>query len=452
MKILKFWGTSMWSSDMIKVVSNIVFESNKVEEVIVVVSAMSWITDKLIDLTKNIKKNNIIKIKNIFSKIKNHHKKALKGIVWEDKYELIWNDVFRKIFKKLELILELIIEWTSIVWEFSDKIKASILYYWEIFSSALLVEALKLKWIHAEQILSKEYIKTNKNFLDWEVNYVKTRNLIKNKIKINKNLIPVITWFAWSDIDNNVTLLSRGWSDYVATIFWYSLQVSSIEIWTDVAWICSSDPRIIKNPICFEKLDYKICAELALAWAKILHPKTISPIIKSRIPIYIKSTLEPKKKWTKIFNYKSEWIKWINLSNNNYLFHFTDNVMLWRVWYIYEITKIFSENNIPLDSIATSEVSFTCSINKKDFREKLINDFKWLWDLKVLKNLSKISIVWEKIWFDCSILKDVFNILCWYKIYLISKWVSFNNITLFIDNKNSKKVLKLLHDKLFYNL
>jgi aspartate kinase len=447
MKILKFWGTSMWSAYMINKVSNIVLESYKSEDIIVVVSAMSWITDKLIELTKNIQKKDFKKVKKIFWKIKKHHKKTLKDIVQANKYELIWNEIFWKIFEKLELI----IEWTSLVWEFSDKINASILYFWEILSSALLVEVLKMKWIDSKQILSKEYIKTNENYLDWEVDYVKTKNLIKKKLKIEKNLIPVVTWFAWSDEENNVTLLSRWWSDYVATIFWYSLWAKSVEIWTDVAWICSSDPRIIKNPVCFEKLDYKICAELALAWAKVLHPKTILPVIKSRIPIYIKSTMEPNRPWTKICNYKSEWIKWINLSNDNILFHFTDNIMFWRVWYIYKITKIFNENNIPLDSIATSEVSFTCSINKKDFSNKLVKDFNWVWDLKILKNLSKISIVWEKIWFDCSILKDVFNTLYWYRIYLISKWLSFNNITLFVDNKNSKKILNLLHDKLFYN-
>lgn len=447
MKILKFWGTSMWSSVMINEVANIVLNSNKIEEVMVVVSAMSWITDKLIELTKSAQKKDFNKVKKIFSNIKNHHKNTLKEIVWNDNFEIKWNENFKNVFQQLELIAE----WTSLIWEVSDKIKASILYFWEIFSSLLLIETLKLKWVDAFQILSKQYIKTDENYLDWIVDFIKTKNLIKKKIQLIKNSIPVITWFAWSDSKNNTTLLSRWWSDYVATIFWFALWVSWVEIWTDVAWIFSSDPRIIKNPICFDKLDYRICAELALAWAKVLHPKTISPVIKQGIPIFVKSTMEPNKAWTKICNHKSEWIKWINLCNENILFHFTDNTMFWEIWYINNITKKFGDYGIPIDSVATSEVSFTCSIKKKDFSKKIIKNFKWVWNFEVIENLSKISIVWEKIWFNCCLLKDVFNTLNWYKIYLISKWASFNNITLFVEEKYSKEILKLLHDKLFYN-
>jgi len=447
MKVLKFWWTSMWSSLRILKVAQIVIDSHKKENCLVVVSAMSWITDKLLELAKYAWKWKYPKVKKILDSIERHHKTTLLEIVWIENYQNIWDKNFKKKFEELELISK----WTSLLWDVSEKYQASIWYFWEILSSLLLVEAIKEKWLGSIWLMSRDLIRTDKNYLDAKVDFKKTKSLVSKKLsKINyKKTIPVVTWFAGWDLDWNTTLLARWGSDYVATILWEATKSDSVEIWTDVAWIFSWDPRIIKNPVCFEKLDYRVCAELALAGAKVLHPKTISPMVRSNIPVYVKSTLEPEKNWTKICKHKEKWVKWLNLNNNNVLFHFTDNTMFWSVWYINEITCIFRKNNIPIDSITTSEVSFTCSIKKSDLSKKVLKELKKTWDVEIIENLSKISVVWEYIWYNCKVMQNIFNTLEGHKIYLVSKWASFNNITLFVDNNKSKEILELLHNKLF---
>ena len=125
--------------------------------------------------------------------------------------------------------------------------------------------------------------------------------------------------------------------------------------------------------------------------------------------------------------------------------------MFWLVWYINKITEIFSKNNVSIDSIATSEVSFTCSVKKRQLHGINIKKcFKSVWEVEIIEDLSKISIVWEWIWYTCEIMNSIFDSLCWYKVYLVSKSASFNNITIFIETKHSKKILNILHDKLFH--
>lgn len=445
MKVLKFGGTSLKDGKRILNSASIISEAYKKWKVIVVLSAMSQVTNKLITLYETASKWHGKKADEIIDDIEKIHYKALKLIMMCDLSEKIWVSVFSPHFIRLREL----IKWISLIGDIADKHKAKILYYWETLSTFLMVEALKIQWIEAEQVYSKNIIRTDTEYMNASVDFKKTWFMCKMFFKKMKNVVPVVTGFAWWDHNKHVALLDRGGSDYVATIIWSALKVDCIEIWTDVDWIYSSDPRIIENTIVWEKLDFRICAELALAGAKVLHPKTISPAVQTSTPVFVKNTLNPGGKWTEICHHKSKWMKGVNLNNNQLLVHFTDPTMYWATWYISKITWLFSNNDIAIDSLATSEVSLTCSINKKMFTTNLLNKCKQISEVSVLKNVSKISLVWEEIWQTSCFANEVFDTLKWFTVHLISKWASNNNITLFVDEKDWEKITKLLHKRFF---
>jgi len=302
MKILKFWWTSMWNSDIITKSAKIA--CNQKTDIIVVVSAVFWVTNLLEELCQLSKKWNFKNTISKFNKLKKIHKDILSNIlldiVWEKTVTQIRKDKFKLHFDDLLIILE----WISLLKDLSEKYQAKIMYYGEIFSSLLMIEAIKKIWHSSQQILSTNLIKTNTNYLDADVDLAKSKKASKlyfQKIDLHKN-IPIVTWFAGSDSEKNINLLWRWWSDYVATLLWNFLDADAVEIRTDVDGVCSTDPRLISSVKILDTIDYRISVELALAGAKVLHQKTIWPLSKKNINIRVKNTFNQNAKWTLITN------------------------------------------------------------------------------------------------------------------------------------------------------
>lgn len=443
MKVLKFWGTSVWSSEMIKKTAQIVVNTKNNDNVVVIVSAMTKVTNTLIDLCEQIILWDQTKVSEIYYSLYIKHIDTILDIN-PDK-----NSIF---YKKLEnelINLNNIIKWLIILKEVSDQNKAKILYYWEILSSIIVSSAINSLWVKSNNYLSRDLIMCDWSYLISECDYDKSEKVI-NQWLSEKNLdneIPVITWFGWWDENNDTYLFDRWWSDYVWSLVWRFLKAEAIEIWTDVDWIMSADPRIVEKPILWEELDYWVCAEFALVWAKVLHPKTISPAQEKFIPVYIKNTFNPDFKWTKICNKIDKWIKWINIDNEQILLNFVDPTMIWWYWYVYQVVKILNDAKISLDALATTETSFSISLKSKLFtkelKEKLIN-FNENFKVNIYENVTKISIVWDTI--------DNYYIL-WKldeEIIMVTSWAYWKSLTIFIFNDNKSELLKKLHKNIFW--
>jgi aspartate kinase len=148
----------------------------------------------------------------------------------------------------------------------------------------------------------------------------------------------------------------------VATIVGAGIQADRVEIWTDVNGVYSADPRKVTNPILWEEINYDVAAEMALSGAKVLHPKTISPVQSENIPVIIKNTFSPDAAGTKIDNVDQIGAIGINVTTGQTLFHFSDPTMCGAVGFIYHALEIFFHAGISIDALTTSEISFTCSL------------------------------------------------------------------------------------------
>jgi len=443
-KILKFGGTSMGTNETISECAKIIKNAIKNSKVIVVVSALSGVTNELIaliDLAKN-QKSRLIAVR--LDKLEKKHKETLNCFAKNPNEA--WAQLL-PIFNELRQILTGI----SLVGDISDKTSAAVWSYGERLSSWIMHYALLESNVTNKRISAAKLIQTNSNYLEAEVDFVKTKVNCKRILNplIKDNQAVVITGFIARDKHKHITTLGRGGSDYTASIIGLSVNANQIEIWTDVDGVMSADPRIVPSARVWSEIDVNVMAEMAYVGAKVLHPKTIAPALQGKIPVYIKNTFNIKSRGTKIVEQDKKGLRGIVVKKNQLLLHLANPVILNQIGSIHEYSHVFAENNISIDVCVTSEISISLSINKKDESEKLYKDLRKLAKLTINDNLAKICIVGNQIGNDVSILARIFNTIKNYKIYLISDGASFNNITLMVDEKNADDILKVLHKELF---
>ena len=453
LKVLKFGGTSMGNNQTISQCVDIIKNNLQKNKVIVVVSALSGVTNELIELIELAKKQKSRLIAPRLDELEQKHKETLKYFVRN--IDVAWQE-FDAIFKELRQILTGI----SLVGDISNKISAAVWSYGERLSSWIMHYALLQGKITNRRISATKLIQTNSNYLDAEVDFTKTKANCKRLLSplLKNHQAIVITGFIARDKHKHITTLGRGGSDYTASILGLSVNASQIEIWTDVDGVMSADPRVVPNARVWSEIEMSVMSEMAYVGAKVLHPKTIAPALQNKIPVYVKNTFNPKAKGTKIIEQDKKGLKGIVVKKEQAIIHLDNPVMLNQVGSIHNYSHVFADHNIPLDVCVTSEISVSFSINQAQVSEKLYKDLRKLAKLTVYDNLAKVCIVGSQIGNDTSILARIFKALKKYapkevplgrEIYTISNGASFNNITLMVDQKNADEILKILHKELF---
>ena len=170
-----------------------------------------------------------------------------------------------------------------------------------LLSTTILQSAAKSNNINSRFLDIRNYINTNDNYLEAQINAKKTKNKIINfKRELKKYDILITQGFIASDTKGVTTTLGRGGSDYSASVIGAFLKADEIQIWTDVSGVLSADPRKVKDVHPIPKMTFDEIRELAFYGAKVLHPDTIKPAIEEKIPVRILNTFKPKDKGTLI--------------------------------------------------------------------------------------------------------------------------------------------------------
>ncbi|ADM89878.1 putative aspartate kinase [Candidatus Karelsulcia muelleri CARI] len=285
MKIYKFGGSSIKNYKRIKNLSKVI-KINKNNNKIIVLSAIGKNTNKLEKVVNNFfiknKKNTYIQVLNIY---KNHFK-MIKNLFIKNNF----------IFKYIKFFFNEFI--------FFLKKKKSIKYHFiydqivgsgELISTKIVSEYLNLIGLKNFWLDCRNYIKTDNSYREAHVNWQQTKKKIK---KINQNLFYITQGFIGADNNYFTTTFGREGSDYTASIFSFCLNAESQTTWKDVPGILNADPRFFFKKKIFKSLSYKETLELSYYGASVIHPKTLYPLKKKKIPLYIRSFIFPKKKGT----------------------------------------------------------------------------------------------------------------------------------------------------------
>lgn len=441
---MKFGGTSLANAERIKNVHEIV-NTRLNKKPIVVVSAVSGVTDLLINTAKEASKG--INPNEKTEEIINLHKQIIKELNLDDEFLI---EDFIRLHDTLNGIY--------LLNELSPRSIDLIASFGEIFSSKIIAE-----YFNSKNISSKQYagwdvgILTNDNFTDSDI-LDETYEIIKNNLR-DFNEIPIVTGFIAKNKDGEITTLGRGGSDYTAAIIGAALDVYEIEIWTDVDGIKTADPRIIENARQWDKVTFNEASEMAYFGAKVLHPKTIKPAINKNIPVRILNTYNLNNSGTLVTKEDEQEciFRAISLKKNIMVIRICSTEMLFAHGFLAKIFEIFDRHKLSIDLISTSEVTVSLTLDNTNGDSKhldsVISELKGIAKIEVLKDRSIICITGKDIKNKPYVLEKFFKVFndSNVNIELISQGASPLSISFVVKQEDSDKIIKELHKELFEN-
>lgn len=362
MKIFKFGGASVKDADGIKNVYDVLQKAGY-EDVLLVVSAMGKTTNALEVVIKNYF-DKAPELSSSVQEIKKYHNQILLDLFEDDNHP-----VFASVNEQFSDLEYFLAHNKSPNYNF---VYDQIVSYGELISTNILSHFMNFMNIKTQWLDVRNFVKTNANYRDAEVDWDLTqKNIAKN---VAPKILNITQGFLGSDENNFTTTLGREGSDYTAAIFAYCLNAESVTIWKDVPGVMNADPRYFENASLLNQISYREAIELAFYGASVIHPKTLQPLQKKEIPLYVKSFINPLLKGTSVskgvdlepllpcFIVKRNQLL-ISLSSIDFSFIMEENIS--------EIFGLFHEYKIKVNLIQNSAISFSVCVEDKfdNFKE-----------------------------------------------------------------------------------
>ena len=466
MKVLKFGGTSVGSVKSILSLKRIVENEAKRQPVIVVVSALGGITDKLIEISQLAQQGDE-RWKSEFDAIVDRHHQMIDTIITDTRDQEI---LFNKVDALLEQLRSIYFG-VFLIHDLSEKTLAAIVSYGERLSSNIVATLIR----GARRMNSRDFIRTEKkngkNILDAELTYRLVREQFldeeagaeQGKIKHRVSVVP---GFIARDRDSmETTNLGRGGSDYTASIIAAALDAEVLEIWTDVDGFMTADPRVIKTAYTINELSYIEAMELCNFGAKVIYPPTIYPVCVKNIPIKVKNTFNPEHPGTLIKDHidnDKKPIKGISSIKGTTLITVTGLAMVGVIGVNRRIFSVLAENGISVFMVsqASSENSTSIGVRDEDATEacRVLNEefakeieTGAMFRMQAEGGLATVAVVGENMKHTPGIAGKLFGTLGRSGISVIAcaQGASETNISFVVDSQYLRKTLNVIHDAFF---
>jgi len=450
MKVLKFGGTSVGTAENIRKVKRIVENQNV--DVIVVVSALGGITDKILNAARKASIGSGDFHADL-REIKNRHEEVIR---------LLFNGSgsIKQIVDKLLDELEQILTGITLVGELTAKTLDRIAGIGERISSNIVAQ-----FIDAERFDSSEFIRTDSNFGKAAVDFNITNKNIHEVFAGFKG-VAVVPGFISKNAKGEFTTIGRGGSDYTAAIIAAALNADILEIWTDVNGFMTADPRIISKAYTIPELTYSEAMELSHFGAKVIYPPTILPVYQKQIPILIKNTFEPENPGSLIshgaVNGTERIIKGISSISGIALVTLQGIGMVGVTGISMRLFSALAREdvNVILISQASSENSISIAIEEKavemaknaiqtDFEKEILNG--QINKIAIETDLSIVAIVGENMKHSTGIAGQLFSTMgkSGVNIIAIAQGASELNISWVVRNDVLRKTLNVVHESFF---
>ena len=383
MKIFKFGGASVKDVEGVKNVVK-VLEATGSKNKVAVVSAMGKTTNALEVVVNDYL--NTPDFSQSLQLVREYHQDILKGL-FDNPQDPVFEKV-KDLFRELENFLK------HNRSEKHDFVYDQVVCFGELISTTIVSEYLQQRGIKNEWKDARSLIKTDSTYRDAQVDWEETQELISREI--NREALTVTQGFIGADSNNFTTTLGREGSDYTAAIFAYCLNAREVTIWKDVPGVLNGDPRVFENTQLLNHISYEEAIELAFFGATVIHPKTLQPLQRKEIPLFVKSFLNPLDEGTAVskghkiqplipcFIVKKNLVL-ISLSSLDFSFMVEENIS--------EIFRLFHKYQMKVDLIQNSAISFSvCVDNKFNNLEKLISHLRARFKVNFIPGVSLYTI------------------------------------------------------------
>jgi len=384
MRIFKFGGASVKDAEGVKNLAK-VLQTVGYDNTLVIVSAMGKTTNALEGVIDNYL-NNIKELQSSIQEVKKFHNAILL-----DLFENENHPVFKTVANLFE---ELNVFFTRNKSPDYNFVYDQVVGFGELASTTIISSFLADLDIKNNLLDAREFIKTDSYYRNASVDWDKTQHNILNNI--NTSVLNISQGFIASDKNNFSTTLGREGSDYTAAIFAYCLNAESVTIWKDVPGVLNADPRYFENAQLLHKISYREAIELAFFGASVIHPKTLQPLQRKEIPLFVKSFKNPKKEGTSVskginidpkipcFIVKKNQVL-LSLSSLDFSFIVEENIS-----HIFQLLHLYK---MKVDVIQNSAISFSvCVDNNYNNLEELLLHLKAKFKVDYFKNVSLYTI------------------------------------------------------------
>jgi aspartate kinase len=449
MVIMKFGGTSVEDASAIRRVAEIV-RSRQKRRPVVVVSAMAGVTDRLVAMGHKAAAGDCDGSLALLQTIRERHSQAAQELLGKKSTAL--GAKIRLLIAELENFLRGV----AAVKELSARSSDYLLSFGELLSSRIVSAAfpvlgLNAKWVDARDCLVTDGAHTRALPLMEE-----TRERSRGKIApiVAAGRIPVMGGFIAATLEGATTTLGRGGSDYSAAIMGAALDAASIEIWTDVEGMMTTDPRICPDARTIPRISFNEAAELAYFGAKVLHPATLLPAIHKNIPVYVLNSRNIKSKGTRITDHapsSGNTFRAITAKTGVSIVNVVASRGVMVHGFLRSVFEALDLHGSSVDIVAISEVSMSFTMESKRLPKALIADLEKIAEVNCDDQQAIVCLVGEDIHGVPGIAASVFSTIAkaGVNIRMISQGASELNISFVIQESDVPQAVRHLHARFF---
>ncbi|MCT8633374.1 lysine-sensitive aspartokinase 3, partial [Glaesserella parasuis] len=331
----------------------------------------------------------------------------------------------------------------------------------EMMSTKIFTQLLKERNYPAVWVDVREIVATNNHYGKAAPNDEKTQAQSDAILKplIAEGKVVITQGFIGRDDEGKTTTLGRGGSDYSASLLAEVLNANDVLIWTDVPGIYTTDPRVVPAAKRIDTMSFNEAAEMATFGAKVLHPATLLPAVRSNIPVYVGSSKAPEQggTWVTRDPQPRPTFRALALRRNQILLTLSSLSMLHAQGFLANVFAILAKHKISVDVITTSEVSIALTLDKTGsassgadmLSPELLEELRQYCNVKVENDLALVAIIGNNLHTQAGIAKQLFATLSPYNVRLISYGASTNNVCTLVQNSKADDVIRSLHFALF---
>ncbi|WP_049007757.1 lysine-sensitive aspartokinase 3 [Enterobacter cloacae] len=443
--VAKFGGTSVADYDAMNRSADVVLADPNTR--LVVLSASAGVTNLLVSLSEGLEATvRFVKLD------------ALRKIQFDILERLQNPNVIREEVERLLENITTLAEAASLAT--STALTDELVSHGELMSTLLFVEIMRERNIQAQWFDVRKVMRTSDRFGRAEPDVEALAELTNQQLAPRlADGIVITQGFIGSEAKGRTTTLGRGGSDYTAALLGEALHATRVDIWTDVPGIYTTDPRVVSAAKRIDVIAFEEAAEMATFGAKVLHPATLLPAVRSDIPVFVGSSKDPKAGGTLVCK-KTEnppLFRALALRRRQTLVTLHSHNMLHSRGFLAEVFGILARHNISVDLITTSEVSIALTLDTTGststgdtlLTQSLLIELSELCRVEVEENLALVAIIGNKLSRACGVGKEVFGVLDPFNIRMICYGASSYNLCFLVPADQAEQVVQKLHQNLF---
>ncbi|MCK6920187.1 lysine-sensitive aspartokinase 3 [Enterobacter kobei] len=443
--VAKFGGTSVADYDAMNRSADVVLADPNTR--LVVLSASAGVTNLLVSLSEGLEATER------FVKLD-----ALRKIQFDILERLQNPNVIREEVERLLENITTLAEAASLAT--STALTDELVSHGELMSTLLFVEIMRERNVQAHWFDVRKVMRTSDRFGRAEPDVEMLAELTNQQLapRLAEGMV-VTQGFIGSEAKGRTTTLGRGGSDYTAALLGEALHATRVDIWTDVPGIYTTDPRVVSAAKRIDVIAFEEAAEMATFGAKVLHPATLLPAVRSDIPVFVGSSKDPKAGGTLVCK-KTEnppLFRALALRRRQTLVTLHSHNMLHSRGFLAEVFGILARHNISVDLITTSEVSIALTLDTTGststgdtlLTQSLLIELSELCRVEVEENLALVAIIGNKLSRACGVGKEVFGVLDPFNIRMICYGASSYNLCFLVPADQAEQVVQKLHQNLF---